>query len=121
MANGRRRRGLVFAMRLLGLGYGLSAEQNPIDGNFLTSHHLPVSVNLGFFQFEGLGLSFGLFNRGVDFTTLRRTLSRVVSHWCEILCYNISRALVPSLTNCQGGRKKMGVPNIDVGQQRVVH
>ena len=46
------------------------------------------------------GLSFGLFNMYVDFTILRHTFSRFVSHRCKILCCSISEVKVPSFTNC---------------------
>ena len=52
--------------------------------------------------------------------TLRHTFCWFVSQWCKVLRCSIPGAEVPSFTNGQGGREKIGVPNIDIWQQQAI-
>ena len=65
--------------------------------------------------------SFKLLDGYADSTTLGHTFSQFVSHRGKIFCCSISGAEVLSFTNHQEGRKKIGVSNVDVRQQRAIH
>ena len=52
---------------------------------------------------------------------LGHSFSRLVPYGCEILSSGISRAEVPSFTNCQGGREEVCMPDIDVREEGAIH